>query len=83
MEIRVVAKKVPCILCLWVALLATADPAQAYVDPGTGSMVLQLLGAAIAGGLFFLRSARHRLIAWVSSLRVRGQAAGPGEPKNE
>ena len=32
--------------------------AYAYIDPGTGTMLLQLAGAMIAAGLFYLRTAR-------------------------
>jgi hypothetical protein len=37
------------------ALLGTAH---AYIDPGTGTMLLQVAGAMIAAGLFYLRTAR-------------------------
>lgn len=37
------------------ALLGTAH---AYIDPGTGTMLLQVAGAVIAAGLFYLRNAR-------------------------
>jgi hypothetical protein len=30
----------------------------AYIDPGTGTMLLQVAGAMIAAGLFYLRTAR-------------------------
>lgn len=36
-------------------------PAQAYVDPGSGSMFLQLLVAAVAGGLWTLKTYWQRL----------------------
>jgi hypothetical protein len=32
-----------------VGMLATVQPAWAYLDPGTGSMILQVLTAGIAG----------------------------------
>ena len=32
--------------------------AHAYIDPGTGTMLLQMAGALIAAGLFYLRGAR-------------------------
>ena len=43
-----------------VALLASATPAYAYLDPGTGSMLLQLLvggvgGALVVGKLYWAR----------------------------
>lgn len=34
---------------------AGAGPAQAYLDPGTGSIILQAIIGAIAGGLVALR----------------------------
>jgi hypothetical protein len=36
-------------------LVGSTQPAYAYLDPGTGSMLLQGLIAAIAGGLVFLK----------------------------
>ena len=41
-------------------LAATRD-AFAYVDPGTGSMMLQMIGAAVIGVAFYLRSFRSYL----------------------
>ena len=51
------------VVCSWaagVSLFLTA-PAQAYIDPGSGSMFLQLLLAAIAGGLWTLKIYWRRL----------------------
>lgn len=36
-------------------LLLMERPAKAYVDPGSGLLVFQMLGASVAGGLFFIR----------------------------
>ncbi len=36
-------------------------PAFAYIDPGTGAMLLQLLLGGIAGGLVILKLYWHRL----------------------
>jgi hypothetical protein len=41
-----------------------ADDALAYIDPGTGSMLLQMGAAAFAAGLFYLRGFR----TWLSGL---------------
>jgi hypothetical protein len=38
--------------------LALMNDAFAYIDPGTGTMLLQVAGAMIAAGLFYLRGAR-------------------------
>ena len=35
--------------------LGAATPAYAYVDPGSGSMIIQLTIAAVAGGLWTLK----------------------------
>ena len=36
-------------------ILMTEVPARAYVDPGTGLLTLQMLGASVAGVLFMIR----------------------------
>ena len=40
--------------------LASAGPAAAYIDPGTGSMLLQMIGAGIAGAIFYFRELRMK-----------------------
>jgi len=41
------------ILCILCVLMAA--PAYAYVDPGTGGMLVQLVTGGVAGGLVLLR----------------------------
>jgi hypothetical protein len=48
-------------------LIVTERTAHAYVDPGTGSMLWQVLFAAGVGSLFYVR----KVFAWVGSLRKR------------
>lgn len=48
---------------LWTA------PAQAYIDPGSGSMFLQLLVAAVAGGLWTLKVYWRRLKSFFTSAK--------------
>lgn len=43
------------VLLALVVLLISAQDAYAYLDPGTGSMILQGLIGGIAGGLFAIR----------------------------
>lgn len=43
------------------ALVAAPAPAFAYIDPGTGSMLIQSLLAVIAAGLVFGRTIWHRV----------------------
>ncbi len=49
------------LLTLCLLLMASPKPAQAYVDPGTGAMVWQVLAAAIIGSLFYVR----KVFTWV------------------
>jgi hypothetical protein len=57
---------------LMMILILAEGSAHAYIDPGTGSMLWQLLFAAGVGSLFYLRKA----IAWVGKLRERKKADG-------
>jgi hypothetical protein len=43
------------------AMLSVAAPAQAYLDPSTGSIILQATIGAIAGGTLFFRTLLHRV----------------------
>lgn len=52
--------------------VATSVSAHAYVDPGTGAMIIQMIGAAVAGALFYFRSARD----WLASKFGRRPPAG-------
>lgn len=45
-------------------LAASTQPSHAYVDPGTGSMLLQMAIAGIAGALFFFRQLRMQFTSW-------------------
>lgn len=58
--------------------LATTGIAHAYIDPGTGSMLLQMGGAAIAAGFFYLRSVR----TWLVGL-FRNNGAAPKQNSDD
>ena len=47
-------------------LIAFERPAQAYVDPGSGFVFLQVAGSMLAGAAYYLR---HRVKRLFSSLR--------------
>ena len=49
--------------CIACAVLLTVIPAPlyAYLDPGTGSYILQIILAAVLGGLFALKLFWHRI----------------------
>jgi hypothetical protein len=42
---------------------STVVPAAAYIDPGSGSFLIQIIGAAILGAMFYARSFR----SWLKS----------------
>jgi len=43
-----------------------SSPAFAYIDPGTGSMLLQVIGAGIAGAIFYFRELRCKVLSMFS-----------------
>ena len=43
--------------------VGVAGSAQAYIDPGTGSMLLQVIGAVIAGAIFYFRELRMKVLS--------------------
>jgi hypothetical protein len=65
-------------------LVMTERPAKAYVDPGSGLLTLQMLGASVAGGFFFLRHKLKKLMARrheLSPVEVCASAPATGERK--
>ena len=66
-----------------VTLLLTALPAHAYIDPGTGTMVLQVIGAAIAGALYYFREIRRKVRSWFSVHRNSTDTTQAGETKHQ
>lgn len=57
-----------------VILLASASPSHAYVDPGTGSMLLQLGIAAIASVMFYFRHLRMQVTDWFRRVVLRRES---------
>ena len=52
--------------------ILTTVPAHAYLDPGTGSILLQGIVGAIAGGLFVMRMYWQRVKAFVTGRPAPG-----------
>ena len=46
-------------------LLVTSSPAYAYIDPGLGSLMWQLLFAGFVGGMFYVRKIRNWIVAMI------------------
>lgn len=45
----------------FVAMLSLSSPAYAYIDPATGSIVLQAAIGTVAGAVLFLRTSLFRM----------------------
>ena len=71
--------------CAFLVVLMTMNEAHAYLDPGTGSMLLQGLLGGIAAGYLVLKLWWHKLKALVSRGEIRkradGQAADSTTPR--
>ncbi len=66
------------LLLLGLSLLLLPSVAQAYLDPGTGSYVLQLLLGTALGGLFALGVFWRRVLAFIKRLFKRGSSDDSG-----
>lgn len=66
-------------------LLLLASPAFAYVDPGTGSYLVQVLFAAVLGVGYFFKTSWWRLKLWISSFGRKPKPPKPAEasPQND
>jgi uncharacterized membrane-anchored protein len=53
------------LLSLCAIALVFSTPAHAYLDPGTGSILLQGLIAGVAGGLTIASMYYHRFKSWL------------------
>jgi hypothetical protein len=61
-------------------LVAQTGPAEAYLDPGTGSILLQMLLGGVAGGLVVIRLYWARIKGWfMPSTGKPGDGQGPDE----
>lgn len=69
------------ILAFLSTFLLMSRNAEAYVDPGTGSYVLQMIVAGIAAAGFTLRLfwGRLKLLFKKSSSKASGESGSPGE----
>jgi hypothetical protein len=65
------------VLTVAVALVLCAAPAQAYLDPGTGSYVFQMAAAALVSVGFLARAYWHRLRGFFAR---RGRSRPPDPP---
>jgi hypothetical protein len=66
-----------------VLILGTAGNAQAYIDPGTGSMLLQVIGAGIAGAIFYFRELRIKVMSLFSRRQEPASEDSAGPPPGD
>jgi hypothetical protein len=53
------------LLVLFVLALVAVPPAHAYLDPGTGSMIIQVLIAVFVGAAFAVKVFWKRIVAFL------------------
>jgi hypothetical protein len=56
------------LLTLIVLTVIVVPPAHAYIDPGTGSMIIQVLIAVVVGGAFAVKMSWKKLSAFLRRL---------------
>jgi hypothetical protein len=66
-------------LCLLAAVLSISSPAEAYLDPGTGSMLVSAVIGAAAAIALAVRMFWYQLVAWFRGRR----RAGEGSPRSD
>ena len=59
--------------------VVSVQPAAAYVDPGTGSMLVQMMVAGIAGAMFYFRELRLQFTNWIRRV-VHGRTQSDSMP---
>jgi hypothetical protein len=64
-------------LVVLVALLTPLSGAEAYLDPGTGSLLLQLLLAGFLGALFTVRRWAGRVVFFFRRSETAGDETKP------
>jgi hypothetical protein len=63
------------VIVLMAAFVSIAGPAHAYLDPGTGSMILSALIGIVAAVALALKMFWYQLVGWVRG-RKRGSRSG-------
>jgi hypothetical protein len=57
---------------LFILINSFSQPAYAYVDPGSGLLLLQILGSTVAGMSFFLRKKIRSFFGWFGKSSAKG-----------
>jgi len=56
-----------------IAFFATVRDAHAYIDPGSGALIWQMLFAAFVGALFFARNISRWVMTWLHALKRKAK----------
>ena len=74
-------RRASCVVLVLVACLTIASPAHAYLDPGTGSMLVSALIGVAAAVALALKMFWYRVAGWVRrkrrGVRPEGVEGGP------
>jgi hypothetical protein len=62
-----------------VLLVAFERPAQAYIDPGSGFVVLQVVGSMFAGAVYYLRHRLRRMFTFRKTEEIDSPAGVPAK----
>ena len=66
-----------------VLVIASIARANAYIDPGTGSMLLQMFGAAVAGAVFYFHELRIKILGLFSRRPAAPAETGEGQAADD
>lgn len=55
-------------IALFVALILLPREAWGYIDPGTGSQLLQILAAGLLTALFFIKTIWRLILGWIANI---------------
>jgi hypothetical protein len=73
---RIVSETGSCALLAVLALLLLVREAHAYLDPGTGSYIIQILIAGLFGALFMLKVFWGRIVGFFGKGSSESEAIG-------
>ena len=69
--------------CTVCAILVSSGTAHAYIDPGTGSYILQIVIAGLVGAAFTLKLFWRRIQIFFSRSSSKKNGRGEDEPTGE
>jgi len=69
------------VFIVFLFLIISTKPAHAYLDPGTGSFILQILAASALGGLFAIKTFWRSITGFFSGIFSRKNNTNPSKKK--